>query len=311
MSLGVPPGGGGDWPKPGRSIAVTSWWAARRSSTGSQACQRCPMPCSRTSGWPLPRRRWLIRMLLLVTVHGTDLKGELAPSPPGATLTAMDTSIDDKATAFRLLHQRPDGFVIPNPWDAGSARILAGLGFQALATTSGGLAYSLGRRDAQGLVTREEALEHARVIVQATPLPVSGDLENGYGDDPKAAAETIRRAGQAGLVGGSIEDATTRPEEPVYPLEQALERITAAVEAARSLPFAFTLTARAENYLYGRRDLADTIARLQAFEAAGADVLYAPGLREIDEIREVCAAVSKPVNVLAVPGGPTLEQLTA
>ena len=223
----------------------------------------------------------------------------------------MDTSIDDKATAFRLLHERPDGFIIPNPWDAGSARILAGLGFEALATTSGGLAYSLGRRDAQGLVTREEALEHAGVIVQATPLPVSGDLENGYGDDPEAAAETIRRAGQAGLVGGSIEDATTRPEEPVYPLEQALERITAAVEAARSLPFAFTLTARAENYLYGRRDLADTIARLQAFEGAGADVLYAPGLRRLEDIQAVCKAVSRPVNVLALRGGPSVTELVA
>jgi 2-methylisocitrate lyase-like PEP mutase family enzyme len=219
--------------------------------------------------------------------------------------------MSDKALAFRRLHERRGCFVIPNPWDAGTARILAGLGFEALATTSGGLAYSLGRRDTQGLVTRQEALRHAATIVEATPLPVSADLENGFGGDPQAVADTIRGAAEAGLVGGSIEDATTRPDDPVYPLARAAERVAAAAEAARSLPFPFTLTARAENYLYGRRDLADTIARLRAFEAAGADVLYAPGLREIDEIREVCAALSKPVNVLAMPGGPTLEQLAA
>jgi 2-methylisocitrate lyase-like PEP mutase family enzyme len=222
----------------------------------------------------------------------------------------MLTAMSEKALAFRRLHERPGGFVIPNPWDAGTARILAGLGFEALATTSGGLAYSLGRRDAQGMVTREEALRHAATIVEATPLPVSADLENGFGDEPETVADTIRGAAEAGLAGGSIEDATTRQDDPVYPLARAVERVAAAAEAAHSLPFPFTLTARAENYLYGRRDLADTIARLQAFEAAGADVLYAPGLREIGEIREVCAAVSKPVNVLAVPGGPTLEQLT-
>ncbi len=199
--------------------------------------------------------------------------------------------------------------MIPNPWDVGSARILAALGFEALATTSGGLAYSLGRRDGQGAVSREETLQHAATIVEATPLPVAADLENGYGDDPETVAETIRAAAAAGLVGGSIEDATTRPDEPIYPLAQAAERVQAAAEAARSLPFLFT--ARAENYLYGRRDLDDTLARLEAYEAAGADVLYAPGLTDIEEIRQVCGALSKPVNVIAMPGGPSVAELTA
>jgi 2-methylisocitrate lyase-like PEP mutase family enzyme len=204
----------------------------------------------------------------------------------------------EKATAFQRLHEGPGAFVIPNPWDIGTARMLAGLGFEALATTSGGLAYMLGRRDAQGLVSREETLRDAAAIVEATPLPVSADLQNGFGDDPEDVAETIRLAGEAGLVGGSIEDATELPDAPVYPLAHAVERVAAAVEAARELPFPFVLTARAENYLYGLRDLDDTIERLQAFEAAGADVLYAPGLRDLEEIRTVCAAVSKPVNVL-------------
>jgi len=219
--------------------------------------------------------------------------------------------MSERAIAFRKLHERPGGFTIPNPWDAGTARILAGLGFEALATTSGGLAYVLGRRDAQGLVTRDETLRDAAAIVEATPLPVSADLQNCFGDEPETVAETIQRAAEVGLVGGSIEDATTRPDEPIYPLAQAAERVAAAAEAARSLPFPFVLTARAENYLYGRRDLEDTIARLRAFEAAGAEVLYAPGLREIDEIRAVCSAVSRPVNVLAMPGGPSVELLAA
>jgi 2-methylisocitrate lyase-like PEP mutase family enzyme len=212
-----------------------------------------------------------------------------------------------KTVAFRALHERAGGFVVPNPWDVGSARILAALGFEALATTSGGLAFSNGRRDGQGMVTREETLRHAETIVNATPLPVAADLENGFGDDPETVAETIRQAAGVGLVGGSIEDATTRADAPIYPIAQAVERVQAAVEAAHSLDFVFT--ARAENYLYGLRDLDDTIARLKAYEAAGADVLYAPGLIDIEEIRQVCAAVSKPVNVVAVPGGPSVDEL--
>jgi len=205
----------------------------------------------------------------------------------------------EKAAAFRQLHQGPGAFVVPNPWDAGSARILAALGFQALATTSSGVALSLGRRDGELAVSRDEALQSAAAIVQATPLPVSADLENCFGDDPATVAETIRLAAEIGLAGCSVEDSTTRPDDPIYPREQAIERVAAAVEAARSLPFPFTLTARAENFLHGRPDLDDTIARLLAFEAAGADVLYAPGLSTIEQVRTVCEAVSKPVNVLA------------
>ena len=214
----------------------------------------------------------------------------------------------ERATAFRLLHERPGAFVIPNPWDAGTACVLAGLGFEALATTSSGFAFTLGRRDAEGAVTREEALNGARAIVKATSLPVSADLENCFGDDPETAAETIRMAAAVGLVGGSIEDATTTPDDPIYPLSQAAERVAAAAEAAHSLPYPFLLTARAENYLYGRRDLDDTINRLQAYAAAGADVLYAPGLRSVDDVRAICAAVPRPVNVLAAPGF-TVDQL--
>jgi 2-methylisocitrate lyase-like PEP mutase family enzyme len=210
----------------------------------------------------------------------------------------MQSSHSDKARAFRALHERPGAFVMPNPWDVGTARILAGLGFEALATTSAGLAFALGRRDGEGAVSRDEALAHARAIVGGTPLPVSADLENGFGDAPKSAAETIRLAADAGLVGASIEDATGNAERPIYNASLAVERIAAAVEAAHTLPFPFTLTARAENFLHGRPDLDDTIRRLQAFEAAGADVLYAPGLRDLAMIRTVCAAVGKPVNVI-------------
>ncbi len=217
----------------------------------------------------------------------------------------MSLAQADKAQAFVRLHERPRAFVIPNPWDVGSARILAGLGFEALATTSAGMAFALGRRD--GAVTRQEALEHIRSIVDATPLPVSGDLENGYGDAPQFVAETIRLAAEAGLVGGSVEDATGDRDRPIYDLGHAVERVAAAVEAARSLSFPFTLTARAENYLHGKPDLDDTIDRLRAFEAAGADVLYAPGLRDESQIRQVCQAVSKPVNVLAGIGGMSLS----
>ena len=209
----------------------------------------------------------------------------------------MTMSQHDKATRFRALHQGPGAFVIPNPWDAGSARVLAGLGFQALATSSGACAGVLGRRDGQ--VTREEALAHARAIVAAVELPVSADLEKGFGDAPEAAAETIRLAAGVGLVGGSIEDATGNKDKPLYDVGHATERIAAAVQAARALPFAFTLTARTESFLRGNPSLDDTIKRLQAFENAGADVLMAPGLPDLAAVRAVCAAVSKPVNFMA------------
>ena len=197
--------------------------------------------------------------------------------------------------AFRALHQGPGAFVIPNPWDAGSARLLAALGFAALATSSGACAGTLGRRD--GSVTRDEALAHARAIVQATELPVSADLEKGFGDSPAAAAETIRLAAETGLAGGSIEDATGRKEQPLYDFNQAVERVAAAAEAARAA--GFFLTARAENFLRGKADLDDTIRRLQAFEKAGADVLFAPGLPDLAAVRTVCASLSKPVNFMA------------
>lgn len=196
---------------------------------------------------------------------------------------------------FRALHQGPGAFVIPNPWDAGSARMLAALGFAALATSSGACAGTLGRRD--GSVTRDEALAHARAIVQATELPVSADLEKGFGDAPAAAAETIRLAAEAGLAGGSIEDATGRKEQPLYDFNHAVERVAAAAEAARAA--GFFLTARAENFLRGKADLDDTIRRLQAFEKAGADVLFAPGLPDLAAVRTVCASLSKPVNFMA------------
>jgi 2-methylisocitrate lyase-like PEP mutase family enzyme len=202
----------------------------------------------------------------------------------------------EKAARFRALHEQPRAFVIPNPWDAGSAKLLAELGFQALATSSGASAAVLGRRD--GEVTREEALAHARGIVAATDLPVSADLEKGFGDSPEAAGETIRLAAGVGLVGGSIEDATGYRDKPLFDVGHAAERIAAAVQAARALPFAFTLTARTENFLRGNPDLDDTIRRLQAFERAGADVLFAPGLPDLDAVRAVCTAVSKPVNFM-------------
>lgn len=208
----------------------------------------------------------------------------------------MTVSQSDKATRFRALHEAPGAFVIPNPWDAGSARILAGLGFPALATSSGASAGTLGRRD--GRVTRDEALAHARLIVSATDLPVSADLEKGFGDAPAVAAETIRLAADVGLVGGSIEDATGDRDRPLYDLGHAVERVAAAAEAARALPFPFTLTARAENFLRGNPNLDDTIERLRAFETAGADVLFAPGLPDLAAVRAVCAAVTKPVNFM-------------
>jgi 2-methylisocitrate lyase-like PEP mutase family enzyme len=214
----------------------------------------------------------------------------------------------EKAERFRALHERDGAFVIPNPWDAGSARLLAGLGFAALATTSSGFANSLGRLDGQ--VSRDEMIEHCRSLSAATDLPVSADLENCFADDPAEAAATILLAAQAGVVGGSIEDYSGRPLNHIYEFELAVERVHAAAEVARSLDFPFTLTARAENLIRGRHDLDDTIRRLQAFEAAGADVLYAPGLTTLDEIRLVTSALSKPVNVLApLLKGVTITQL--
>jgi 2-methylisocitrate lyase-like PEP mutase family enzyme len=202
----------------------------------------------------------------------------------------------EKGEIFRSLHQRQQAFIIPNPWDAGTARMLAHLGFEALATTSAGNAFSLGRKD--GTVGRDRTLANVAAIAASTGLPVSADLENGFGDHPEAAAETIRLAGEAGAVGGSIEDATGQPDEPIYPIEQAIERIEAAAEAARNLPFPFTLTARAENFLYGKPDLKDTIHRLRTYQEAGADVLYAPGLSSRDQIAAVVSSVDRPVNVL-------------
>jgi 2-methylisocitrate lyase-like PEP mutase family enzyme len=209
---------------------------------------------------------------------------------------------EGKFERLKALHQRDDAFVIPNPWDAGSARLLASLGFEALATTSAGYAFSKGKRDSFAGLGRGEILNNAAEIVQATDLPVSADLEDGFGAAPETCAETIRLACQVGLVGGSIEDATGDFASPIYDLSHAAERVQAAAEAARSLPF--LLTARAENYLWNRFDLDDTIRRLQAFSAAGADVLYAPGLPDIEAIRTVCAAVDKPVNVVMGLRGP-------
>lgn len=209
----------------------------------------------------------------------------------------MTMTQSEKAAQLRELHQQPGAFVIANAWDGGSARILASLGFQALATSSGASAATLGRRD--GKVTRKEALAQARTIVLATDLPVSADLEKGFGDSPEDAAETILLAAEVGLVGGSIEDASGNESKPIYDITHATERIHAAAQAARSLSFSFTLTARAENFLRGIPDLDDTIKRLQAFEKAGADVLFAPGLPDLESVRAVCAAVSKPVNFMA------------
>lgn len=205
-----------------------------------------------------------------------------------------------KALAFKALHERAGIFAFPNPWDAGSAKMLAALGFEALATTSAGLAFSLAKPDGEGALTREETLANARAIIDASHLPVAGDLENGYGDAPEDCAATILLAAAHGLVGGSIEDATGRPHDPIYPFELSVERVKAAVQAVRSLPFPFTFTARAENLIYGRPDLKDTIRRLVAYAEAGADVLFAPGLTTREEIEAVVKAVApKPVNIVA------------
>jgi 2-methylisocitrate lyase-like PEP mutase family enzyme len=203
----------------------------------------------------------------------------------------------EKVQLFRDLHYRDSAFVIPNPWDIGSARLLASTGFEALATTSVGYANSIGRQD-HG-VTRDEMIAHAATLAAATELPVSADLENGFGDDPGTVAETIRMAAAAGLAGCSIEDRTNRDDDPIYSFEHSVDRIRAAAEQVRNLPFPFMLTARSENYLHGRKDLADTINRLQAFQEAGADVLYAPGITDVKEVATLISSVDRPVNVLA------------
>lgn len=223
----------------------------------------------------------------------------------------FDSTQAHRATTFAELHDRGT-FIVPNPWDAGTTRLFARLGFPALASTSGGLAFGLGRADGANLVSRDETLTNVWTIASATSLPVTADLESGFGATPKDVADTIRLAAAAGAVGGSIEDATGDPGTPILPVEQAMERVQAAVAAARELPFPFTVTARAENFLYGLADLDDTITRLQAYSEVGADVLYAPGLPGLDAIAAVCAAVDKPVNVLA--GGSsadTVAQLAA
>ena len=211
----------------------------------------------------------------------------------------MSTAQQQKADVFKKLHEGDRIFVIPNPWDAGSAKILTALGFEALTTTSAGLAYSLGRPDGEGRVTRNETLDNARAIVDATSLPVSADLENGFGDDPEDCAKTIIMAADAGLVGGSIEDSTGKAVDPIYPFDLSLARVKAAVAAARSLPFPFMLSARAENLIHGKIDLKDTIRRLVAYADAGADVLFAPGLNSAADIKTVVNAVApKAVNVV-------------
>jgi 2-methylisocitrate lyase-like PEP mutase family enzyme len=212
----------------------------------------------------------------------------------------------EKAKRFRELHERPGTFIIPNPWDVGSARLLTHVGFEALATTSAGFAFTLGRPD--GHVSRDEKLAHCRDICEATDLPVNADLEKCFADDPAGVAETIRLAAATGLAGGSVEDSTGDPAKPIFHFDLAVERVRAAVAAARAQPFPFLLTARAENLLHGRKDMADTIKRLQAFEAAGADVLYAPGLSTLDEVRAVVSAVKKPINVLMIGAGKEFTQ---
>ena len=217
----------------------------------------------------------------------------------------------EKAQAFQALHERSKIFVMPNPWDAGTAKLFASLGFEALATTSLGFASTLGRVDGTLSVTREELIANCRAIAEATDLPINADLENGYADDPDEAATIVGMAAEAGVVGGSIEDATGNPAQPIYDFDLAVKRVAAAARVAQALPFPFTLTARAENYLHGRPDLDDTIRRLQAFAAAGADVLYAPGLRDLAAIRKVVGAVGKPVNVVMSSADPciTVQQL--
>lgn len=220
----------------------------------------------------------------------------------------MDSRQLLRAQTFKALHERDDAFVIPNPWDAGSAKLLASLGFEALATTSAGFAFSLGRADAEGAIGRDESLENVAAIVAATELPVAADLENCFADSPEGCAETLLKAAATGIVGGSIEDASGDATQPIYDFELSVERVRASVAAVRSLPFPFLLTARAENLLHGRLDFADTLRRLEAYAEAGADVLYAPGLRTREEVIAVVRAVApKPVNVLMGLGGVSLS----
>jgi 2-methylisocitrate lyase-like PEP mutase family enzyme len=236
-------------------------------------------------------------------MHWTEVDVKrILPHRPTTTQEGTMTSQAEKAARFQALHQRPGAFIIPNPWDAGTARLLTALGFEALATTSLGLSITLGR----STVTAEEIIANCRAIADATSLPVNADLENCGADGPKAAARMIRLACEAGMVGGSIEDATGDASRPIYDFTLAVERVRAAVEVARSLPIPFVLTARAENFVTGRLDLDDTIRRLQAFEAAGADVLYAPGLEDLATIKAVVSAVSKPVNVVMSHADSTL-----
>jgi 2-methylisocitrate lyase-like PEP mutase family enzyme len=231
-----------------------------------------------------------------------------SPTMPAPT---HSPSQSDKGTAFRAMHERESAFIIPNPWDVGSARMLASLGFEALASTSAGYAFSIGKLDNK--VGRDAMLRHVAELVAGTDLPVSADLENGFGDAPEAVVETFTGAAKAGLVGGSIEDSTGRADAPLYDLSLAVERVRAAVETVRALPFTFTLTARAENYLVGRQDLGDTIKRLQAYQDAGADVLYAPGLTRMEDVAAVVSSLDRPVNVLAGMGGArfSLAELSA
>jgi len=219
------------------------------------------------------------------------------------------TTQADKARTFLALHDGPAPLLMPNPWDAGSARVLASLGFTALATTSSGSAATLGRLD--GALTRDEAIAHASTVAGAVDVPVSADLENCFADDPVGVADTVRLAIDAGLAGCSVEDFTTRADDPIYDFHHAVDRVAAAVEVAHTASLHFVITARTENYLHGRRDLDDTIARLQAFERAGADVLFAPGVNDADAIGQLVAAVTRPVNVLALPGSPTVGELAA
>jgi 2-methylisocitrate lyase-like PEP mutase family enzyme len=229
-------------------------------------------------------------------------------SAPVSRVNAVTTQAE-KARHFLSLHRPGEPLLLPNPWDLPSLQVLAALGFQALATTSAGFATSIGRKD--GAVSRDEALEHARAIAASTDLPVSADLERGFADDPAGVAETVRLAVAAGLAGCSIEDYSGSPEDPIYETGLAAERVAAAAEAAHAGEVPFVLTARSENYLRGRPDLADTIARLQAFQEAGADVLYAPCLTELADIRQVVASVDRPVNVLAMPAVPPVAELAA
>ncbi|HET6833631.1 MAG TPA: isocitrate lyase/phosphoenolpyruvate mutase family protein [Acidimicrobiales bacterium] len=229
------------------------------------------------------------------------------PAAAHAGTSETGPSQADKAAQFLSLHDGPTPLLMPNPWDAGSAKLLAWLGFEALATTSSGFAATLGRLD--GSVSREEALAHAASIVAATDRPVSADLENCFADEPDGVATTVRLAVDAGLAGCSVEDFSQRPDDPIYDAGLAAERVAAATEAAHAGPVHFVITARAENYIRGRRDLADTIARLQAYQEAGADVLFAPGLSDLDDVRQVVASVDRPVNVLPWQGGPTVAQL--